>query len=166
MIKRVTRSVCPSEIKDFEMKRSGFIFLSACLLFSGCATNYKLEAVKDARLYALEKFPDLSERSIHQIKFTVPKIQQEVIFLQENTGSKRDFTQTCVVWNLDDFDGKSLVIAGFGQKDLSDWYPIRAILRRYRTIDDGKKKKKSGGTKTIRDLKKRKKKRRWERASK
>jgi hypothetical protein len=121
------------------MRRIALSFFILCGLLSGCS-NYKLAAINDARRYALDKYPDFSEKTIHQIKFTKPKIQQKIIFNQESTGSKFDFAQTCIVWKLDDFDGKSLIIVGFGERQLRDWYPIRAIIRRYRRINDGESK--------------------------
>jgi hypothetical protein len=120
------------------MGRFAFLLFVLCGLSSGCS-NYKLAAINDARRYALDKYPNFSEKTIHQIKFTKPEIQQKIIFNQESTGSKFDFAQTCIVWKLDDLDDKSLIIVGFGERQLRDWYPIRAIIRRYRKINDEKK---------------------------
>ena len=149
------------------MSRFSFLF-AGCLisLVSGCATNYELAAIKEARIYALEKHPEFSERSIHQIKYTKPEVQQKIIFFQESTGSKLDFTQTCFVWNLDDLDGKSLIIVGFGERQMKDWYPIRSIIRRYRKIDEKTKKPTTTKNKVSRDLLKKRKSRRIKRASK
>lgn len=120
------------------MRRFAFLLTVFCALLSGCS-NYRLAAINDARRYALEKYPKFSEKSIHQIKFTKPEIQQKIIFNRENTDNKDDFAQTCIVWKLDDHDGKSLIIVGFGERQLRDWYPIRSIVRRYRIVDIAKK---------------------------
>ncbi|NOY75398.1 MAG: hypothetical protein GXP32_06360 [Kiritimatiellaeota bacterium] len=148
------------------MTRLTVSFAVFCLLLAGCSTNYKLAAIKEARLYAMEQYPDFSEKSIHQIKFTKPEVQQQIIFVQESGGSKLDFAQTCFVWNLDDLDGKSLIIVGFGEKQLKDWYPIRSIVRRYRKIDDEKKKQENSKNKVTSDTIKKRRKRRMKRASK
>lgn len=120
------------------MTRFAFVLIVFCGLLSGCS-NYRLAAINDARRYALDKYPNFSEKSIHQIKFTKPEIQQKIIFNKESTERKEDFAQTCIVWNLDDLDGKSLIVVGFGERQLRDWYPIRVIVRRYRKIDAVKK---------------------------
>lgn len=149
------------------MLRLSFLF-TVCipLIISGCASDYRLAAIKDARLYALETHPDFSEKSIHQIKFTTPEIQQKIIFEQEDTGSKLDFTQTCFAWDLKDLDGKSLIIVGFGERQLKDWYPVRSIVRRYRKVDDEQSKSDKSKKKVIRDSVKKKRTNRKKRASK
>ena len=117
--------------------------LGACLLAGGCATNPKLAVIRAAREYALEKHPNLSEASIHAVKFTAPELRQELMFEEEIGGSHNDFMQTCVVWNMpkDEYKGKQLVVVGFGERDLRDWYPIRAFFKRYRELEPPKKKK-------------------------
>ena len=95
--------------------------------------------MKEARLYALEKHPDLSEKSIHWIKYTTPEIRQEIISTKVNKLGAQDFGQTCFVWNIPEYEGKSLVVVGFSEKRLKDWYPIRAVFKRYRAIDTSSK---------------------------
>ncbi len=122
---------------------AGIAMVVACLVAVGCSTNPKLAVIKAAREYALEKHPDLSEASIHTIKFKAPMLRQELIFEEEAGGSKNDLMQTCVVWDMpkNEYDGKQLVVVGFGERDLRDWYPIRAFLKRYRELEPPKKKK-------------------------
>jgi hypothetical protein len=121
------------------MKYFCFSFIILSVLISGCATDYNLEAIKEARVYALEKYPDLSEESIHWIKFTTPKIRQEMIFPKQGRGSSNDFAQTCIVWDIPEYEGKSLVVVGYGERKLNDWYPVRAIFKRYRLIETSSK---------------------------
>ena len=113
------------------------------LLSGGCATDYRMAAIKEARLYALEQFPDLNESAIHCIKYTPPEIRQKEMFHQTSKYSKPNFTQTCFVWTPPDSDGKSLVIVGFSEMRLKDWYPIRALYKRYRYIEPSTSSKKS-----------------------
>ncbi len=102
---------------------------------SGCATNYHAAAVKDARSYAMKKFPDLNEDALHWIRFTSPQIQQNSINRPTNEYSSRAFAQTCFIWNIPEYDGKSLVVVGFSDKRLKHWYPVRAMIKRYSYIE-------------------------------
>ena len=139
----------------FNLRMTGV--LAICLFAAGCSTNPKLALIKAARVYALEKYPDLSEASIHTIKFTAPELRQELMFEEEIGGSHNDFMQTCVVWDMpkEEYEGKQLVVVGFGERDLRDWYPIRAFFKRYRELIPPPKKKKSAKMRTIRRTTKR-----------
>ena len=113
-----------------------FICLTALsMLLSGCATNYYAAAVKNARQYAIEKHPDLNEKALHWIRFTSPQIQQDIIYHPINEYSRTEFAQTSFIWDIPEFDGKSLVVVGFSDKRLKDWSPIRTMFKRYRYID-------------------------------
>ena len=105
------------------------------LLSSGCATDYTVQAVKKAREYALEKYPDLSEEAVHWVRFTPPQVRQDVILEKHNKYSHNNFAQTCMIWDIPEYKGKSLVVVGFGEDRLKDWYPIRAMFKRYRYLD-------------------------------
>ena len=122
------------------MKYCFISLIALSILLSGCATNYYAAAVKKARVYALEKYPDLDEESLHWIRFTSPQIQQDIIYQKYNQYSHNAFAQTCFVWNIPKYDGKSLVVVGFSEKKLKNWYPIRAMFKRYRYIESESKK--------------------------
>ena len=111
----------------------------------GCATNPRLRVINEARDYVLEKHPDLSDESLHIIKFTKPVLRQDMLFQAELGGdNKNDLVQTCVIWDMPkkEYDGKQMVVVGFGQRDLWDWYPIRAFIKRYRELEPPKAVKK------------------------
>jgi hypothetical protein len=122
------------------------LFAAAFVSFfcAGCASPLT-RTIRKAREYALERHPELSEESIHIIKYTKPELRQEMIFQAELGGENtNDFVQTCVVWEMPkkEYDGKKMVVVGFGQRDLWDWYPIRAFIKRYRELEPPKKAKK------------------------
>ena len=117
------------------MKYCFICLMGISMLLSGCTTNYRAAAVEEARSYAIKKFPDLNEEAMHWIRFTSPKIQQDTIYRPKNEYSSREFAQTCFVWDIPEFDGKSLVVVGFSDKRLHDWYPVRAMFKRYRYIE-------------------------------
>ena len=124
------------------MKYFCFSLIILTVFINGCATDYRLKAIKEARLYALENYPDLSEDSIHSIKFTTPKIRQEMLLPKKGRGRADDVVQTCIMWNIPEYEGKSLVVVGYGEKRLNDWYPVRAIFKRYRLIEQSSKESK------------------------
>ena len=119
-----------------------------CLYTAGCVSNYNLEAVKKARTYVLDKYPDLSDDALHRIQFTSPELRQEIISEKSGKYGHNDFAQTCLVWsNIPGYDGKELVVVGFSERRLRDWYPVRAFFKRYRytgTVSDTKASRKSG----------------------
>jgi len=123
------------------MKYCFICLIALSMLLSGCTTNYYAAAVKNARVYAMEKYPDLDEEALHWVRFTSPQIQQEIIYHPINEYSQTEFAQTCFIWNIPEYDGKSLVVVGFSDKRLKDWYPIRALFKRYRYIDSSSEKK-------------------------
>ena len=125
------------------MRIIAFIILCGSIFFSGCATGYSAQAVRKAREYALEKYPDLSESAVHWIRFTIPKIEQNIVTTRTTEYSNRPFGQTCMVWDIPEYDGTSLVVVGFSDKKLRHWYPIRAIFKRFRVIK-GVKEEKTG----------------------
>jgi hypothetical protein len=139
--------------------RTAFAVGLVFLLCVGCATNPRLRVVNKAREYVLSEHPELSEESLHIIKFTKPELRQDMIFMAELGGeNKNDFTQTCVVWDMPkkEYDGKQMVVVGFGQRDLWDWYPVRAFIKRYRELEPPKsntRKKSSRGRKKMKKKK-------------
>ena len=137
------------------MKYYYICLIALSLFISGCATNYYAAAVKNARSYALEKFPDLDEEALHWVRFTSPQIQQDILYRPENEYGQEPFAQTYFVWDIPKYDGKSLVVVGFGREKLKNWYPVRAMFKRYRYIESDSTKK----TSNKRSKKKRKKKR-------
>ncbi len=125
-------------------------FLFVLFLISGCASNYNLAVIREARAYALEKHPDLSEASIHCIKFYTPRLTGNRIYSRDGRGaSKQDIVQTCVIWDLPDKDGKSLMVVGYGERELHNWSPNRTIIKRFRFIEKKKKSKKKKKKKAI-----------------
>ena len=129
-----------------------YIYISCLLmvfLISGCASNYNLAVIREARAYALEKHPDLSEASVHCVKFYTPRLASHRIYSRDGRGaSKQDIMQTCVIWDLPDQGGKSLMVVGFGERELHNWSPNRTILKRFRFIEKKNKKKKKKKSKT------------------
>lgn len=119
-----------------------YIILLGLMLTAGCATNYRLETIREAREYALEQHPDLSDKSVHCIKFTTPRLQSNRLYARDgNAASKQDIVQTVVVWDLPDHDGKSLMVVGYGERNLFNWSPNRTIFKRFRKMGGEKKKK-------------------------
>ncbi|MBN1864590.1 MAG: hypothetical protein JW808_06780 [Victivallales bacterium] len=116
------------------------LFVLVLLLSLGCSSNYTYTAIRRAREHAVEHHPELSEKSIHQIKFTEPVLANDMIYSRGGTrsGSKHDTTQTVIYWKLPDEDGKTLMVVGFGRRDLFDWYPNRSIIRHFRRFEDEK----------------------------
>ena len=123
------------------MKYCFICFIALSMLLSGCATNHYAAAVKNARAYAIEKYPDLDEEAMHWVRFTSPQIQQKILYRPINEYSRTQFAETCLIWNIPKYDGKSLVIVGFSDKRLKNWYPIRAMFKRYRYINSPSEKK-------------------------
>lgn len=116
------------------------VFLFVLFLSSGCATNYHLVVIREARAFALEKHPELSDADIHCIKFITPRLANSLIYSRDGEGdSKQDITQTCVIWDLPDQDGKSLMVVGYGERELHNWNPNRTIIKRFRFMEDSKK---------------------------
>ena len=110
--------------------------------FTGCVTNYKLEAIKKARVFAIKTFPDLDEAARHKVRFTTPQIRRDTILGQNGKACIQDFTQTCIIWDIEEKPGKptSLVVVGFCEDDLKDWRPNRAFFKIYRYITEESKK--------------------------
>jgi hypothetical protein len=115
------------------------IFLLVLIVSTGCATNYHLAVIREARAFALKKNPDLSDASTHCIKFYTPRLANNLLYNRDGVMSKQDIMQTCVIWDLPDQDGKSLMVVGYGERELHNWSPNRTIIKRFRFI--GKKKK-------------------------
>ncbi len=110
------------------------------LLFCLGCSNHTYTAIRRAREYAVEDNPELSERSIHQIRFTEPVLASDTIYSRGGgrSGSKQDTTQTVIYWRLPEEDDKVLMVVGFGRRDLIDWFPNRTILKHFRSLDDDK----------------------------
>jgi len=118
--------------KIFVGSFSLFVF---AVLVSSCATNYRLQLIRAARSYALEKHPELSDRDIHTIKFTTPTIKENTLYSRDGSNkNKNDIVQTVAVWDLPDQPGKSLMVVGFGERRLNNWNPNRVILKHFRKI--------------------------------
>jgi len=120
------------------------------------------EAVEKARKYALENLSDISEESIHEVKFTTPRFYQRRIFARGygRDSSKRDIAETLIVWKVpEDPDNNSIVIFGVGQRRLDDWYPVRGIIKPFDTneTDITSKTKKDTEPKNKKKKKKKKK---------
>ena len=110
------------------------------VLFSSCATNYRLQMIRSAREFALERHPELSDSDIHAIKFTTPAIKENTLYSRDGSNkNKNDIVQTVAVWDLPSQPGKSLMVVGFGQRRLHDWNPNRVIIKHFRKIPTKKK---------------------------
>lgn len=116
-------------------------FVMMLTFCTGCVSNYRLAIIREARDFALEQHPNLSDRDIHAIKFTTPRLASNKIFARDAGESKEDIMQTVVIWQLPDQDGKSLMVVGYGERELHNWSPNRSILKRFRIIGGEKKKR-------------------------
>lgn len=107
------------------------IFLIAAVCGCSSMAYYQSKAVKKARVYVLEKMPDLSEKARHCVKYSPPRLMQKLILSREITesGSKKDVMQTCIVWANPDQANTYIVVAGVSERSLDDWYPIRLLIR-------------------------------------
>lgn len=117
-------------------------FLVVLFFTGGCASNYNLEVIREAREFALAEHPELSDEAIHCIKFTTPRLANNQIFSRGGSeGSKQDTAQTVVIWDLPDQEGKSLMVVGYGERELHNWSPNRVIIKRFRVMggDDRKR---------------------------
>lgn len=120
------------------------------LAFSGCATNYQLAVIREAREFALEKHPELSDDSIHCIKFYTPRLASSLVYSRDGSGdSKQDIVQTCVIWDLPDQEGKTLMVVGYGERELHNWSPNRTIIKRFRFLEEGKSAEKTPKKKVL-----------------
>jgi len=129
-----------------------YITFALILLFvGGCATDYRLAVIREARVFALKKHPDLSDKSMHCIKFYTPRLANSLVYSRDGAGgnSKQDIVQTCVIWDLPDQEGKSLMVVGYGERELHNWSPNRTILKRFRFIGKKKKKKREKKKKAL-----------------
>ena len=114
-------------------------FLLAALVFTGCATNYQLAVIREAREYALEKHPELSDEAIHCIKFYTPRLASSLVYSRDGSeDSKQDIVQTCVMWDLPDQEGKTLMVVGYSERPLHNWSPNRTIIKRFRFLNEVK----------------------------
>ena len=124
------------------MRYSFLLFVVALFLVNGCVSDYRLAMIREARTFALEEHPDLSDESVHFIKFATPTLRQNLLTSRQiGSENKEDIMQTVVIWDLPDHDGKSLMVVGFGERELDNWSPNRTILKRFREMPTGKKKR-------------------------
>ncbi len=89
------------------------------------------ESVEKARKYVLENLKELTEEGIHEVKFTKPIIYQKKLFSrgQGRESSRRDISETCIVWKMPGDGKNSIVVFGVGQSRLDDWYPVRVVIK-------------------------------------
>ncbi len=92
---------------------------------------YYDKTIEKARLFAVEKLPELSEESRHAVKFTTPTIFQRRLFSRagKKADSRRDIVETNIVWQMPEDPEKTIVVFGMGTKRLYDWYPLRAVIK-------------------------------------
>lgn len=122
------------------MRNLCIMLILSCL---GCSTNHTYDAIERARVFALKQHPELSDQSIHDIKFTEPVVANNLIYSRGGGSSKQDVTQTVISWKLPDEDGKTLMVVGFGRRDLWNWRPNRTILKHFRAYSSEPEKKPS-----------------------
>ena len=124
------------------MRYSFILFVVGFFLINGCVSDYRLAMIREARAFALEEHPDLSDESVHFVKFATPTLRQNLLTSRQiGSENKEDIMQTVVIWNLPDHDGQSLMVVGFGERELDNWSPNRTILKRFRQMPTGKKKR-------------------------
>lgn len=98
---------------------------------------YTDDAIEKARRYAIENLKDLSEDTVHEIEFTRPQIYQRKLFSRAaRESSRRDISETWIVWKIPDSDGQNVVVFGVGQSRLDDWYPVRAVIKKFEPTED------------------------------
>ena len=113
------------------------------LVFTSCATNYRVQFIRSAREFALSNQKGLTDKDIHTIKFTTPIMKENTLYSRDGSNSsKNDIVQTVAIWDLPDQDGKSLMVVGFGERRLNNWNPNRVILKHFRAIPEKTKKAK------------------------
>lgn len=81
-------------------------------------------AVKSARRYVLEEYPNLSEENRAYIRFAQPRFMLKTLMF------KPEMNQVCLVWTPPYLDGDSIVVAGVCGGEYDDWEPIRVIIKR------------------------------------
>jgi len=124
------------------MRYSFLLFVVALFLVNGCVSDHKLAMIRKARAFALEDHPDLSDESVHFVKFTAPTLRRNLLTSRQvGSENKEDIMQIVAIWNLPDHDGQSLMVVGFGERELDNWSPNRTILKRFREKPTGKKKR-------------------------
>jgi hypothetical protein len=120
------------------------LLVTIAFLLNSCATNYRLQLIRSAREFALDRHPELSDSDIHTIKFTTPAIKENTLYSRDGSNkNKNDIVQTVAVWDLPSQPGKSLMVVGFGQRRLNDWNPNRVIIKHFRKIPKKNKNKES-----------------------
>ena len=98
------------------MRYSFLLFVVALFLVNGCVSDYKLAMIREARTFALEEHPDLSDESVHFVKFTTPTLRQNLLTSRQiGSENKEDIMQIVLIWKLPDHDGQSLMVVGFGE---------------------------------------------------
>lgn len=125
------------------MRYLNICFFFSLILLTGCVSNYNLAVIREAREFALEKHPDLSDKSMHVVQFYTPKLESNLVYSRDGSGaSKQDIVQTVVVWDLPEPKGYSLMVVGYGERELHNWSPNRTILKRFRVFGGPPKAKK------------------------
>jgi hypothetical protein len=110
----------------------------------GCATSYyHTKAVKKARDYAIKQMPEMSEKAMHVVRFTPPRMLQARLLAREGQAfdSKKDVMQTCMVWSNPDKEGTYIVVVGSGERRLDDWEPFRVLVRKFEDLEPAEKDK-------------------------
>jgi hypothetical protein len=119
--------------KTFKMKFVKILNIFLIAAICGCSSMayYQSKAVKKAREYVLEKMPEISEKARHCVKYTPPRFMQKITLIRkrDDSISKSDVVQTCIVWNNPDQENTYIVVAGVSERRLDDWYPIRLLIK-------------------------------------
>jgi hypothetical protein len=121
-----------------------FVAIAVGTLFgaaTGCRSiyYYRVQTMEKARVYALERLKHLDETQRAYIRYNQPYFLESRIFARESKDqkSKKDLTQTCVVWDVPGLE-KSIAVVGVGERRLNDWEPIRLVFKNFEEADKNK----------------------------
>jgi len=131
-------------------------YSAACLLalvvFTACQTDYTADAVETAREYALENLRGITANQKEFIRFTQPRIFEDMVFpkyvtpLLETghhkverrerfpTAPRLDLMHSCVVWEPPDMDAM-IVVVGDGERNMRFWRPYRILIKKFLPAD-------------------------------
>lgn len=134
-------------------KRLGSFFSVLAILFlSACSTDYRADAVEQAREYVLDHTEGLTVLQRNHIRYNDPVILNKVVWtsvVPRFTPSghlvtrydrnmyvdpTRDMMMQCMAWDVPGMDGQ-LTVVGYGQRDYRYWSPNRIVIRKEQDFD-------------------------------
>ncbi|MBO4303361.1 MAG: hypothetical protein J6A21_02115 [Lentisphaeria bacterium] len=123
------------------------------LFLASCATTDRTDdAVEKARAFALERAKDLSEYQRNVIRYTLPKVQEEELFVfapiklteydhiprNENVKPHNtkhlDSMAFTFVWEIPSLGGE-VAVYGTGDRAMRHWEPLRMVYRKLAKVD-------------------------------